>query len=371
MTLVYLDNSHLNLLETTRRKDPDRFARFRDRWKSEGRVLAVSRVHAAEISSSRFQEAREGRYDVIKDLFPVRTNIAVNTASRSPSTLLEVREALVALGLTPDDVQIDRHWAGFPTTAEHFELEVAVLVHESEPVRDLTGGMHLGHMVAADARAREKNARYERLRLRDLPDEPMDREEFKLGMIELKETFGRAAREHGIDPKYQESVLTGILGMYQRIQETGRRAAFAESMEADVDADASVFVDELVARAQVRRTVREHLGRAFPGNQEVLEEASALKLQDCPGTWLQHAVGQEIQSAEPRYPVGNIYDGEHIAHLPYADILLTDKRVANYVPQIRRRSPELEVWQLSNPPVSVPKDIDRLEDAVFADPPSW
>ena len=60
--LIYLDNSHLNMLEELLRDEPDRFERFRQRWVSSHWILAVSQTHAAEITQSSDISARERRY---------------------------------------------------------------------------------------------------------------------------------------------------------------------------------------------------------------------------------------------------------------------------------------------------------------------
>lgn len=123
--------------------------------------------------------------------------------------------------------------------------------------------------------------------------------------------------------------------------------------------------DDLVTRYWfqfVVRTFARQVLNANGGGQEFL--ARTLDLADCPGSWLQRRLELCVRrgSREPR--PNHRYDAERLAYLPYVDLLLTDKEMAEFVRQIRNdKSTPARICEV-RPPMVIPTSIDALEEAL-------
>ncbi len=95
--LVSLDTPQLHLLERARRAYPDRYSSFVDFWKGCGCVLVFTSTQASELRRYDDAERREGKYQVLADLAPIRTDLPLPEGiSPGPRTFLE-REIIRAL----------------------------------------------------------------------------------------------------------------------------------------------------------------------------------------------------------------------------------------------------------------------------------
>lgn len=95
--LLSLDTPQIHLLERTRRADPARYSSFVDIWKGCGCVLVFTSTQASELRRYEDAERREGRYQVLADLAPIRTDLPLPEGiSPGPRTFLE-REIISAL----------------------------------------------------------------------------------------------------------------------------------------------------------------------------------------------------------------------------------------------------------------------------------
>src|SRR5215813_8652087 len=63
--LVYLDTSHLDMLERLRRSDPEHFACFIEQWTAQEYVITLSLNHAQELAQLADEASRQRRLDMI------------------------------------------------------------------------------------------------------------------------------------------------------------------------------------------------------------------------------------------------------------------------------------------------------------------
>lgn len=384
MSLVYLDNSHLNLLEQTLRDSPAQFSEFTSGWRKAGHTLAISTTHADEIVLSSHPDARERRYDVIRALLPVRTNLPLPEAPLLHHAPLIHREIACAIasrtGTTHVLQQSDRYWVAFPSLATKQSLTLSSLVLEHPAVRDLVCSAHLAHDTCASAKRREPAQKHRRLRLRDLANGPLTDDEARSGLEEFDRGFWNEkdhfARKCKLSPDLLENAWRqqrqAMVDFLARMQEVGHRRAYAERLGVDPDAAGDEYVDILMANEVLQRLVpkcaRDYLGLSAEASKAI---HPTIVLEDCPGYWLRHNVGQEIMCAEEASPVSSEYDLEHLAHLPYTDLFLCDKRIANYVRQLRRRQPHLGLWRTIRPPLSIASTLEALQRAAGGGSVEW
>jgi hypothetical protein len=100
--LISLDPPHFHLLERVRRIGPVRYSSFRDAWKGRGCILVFTTTQASEMGRYQNTPRREGRYQVLADLAPIRTDLPVQEGvSNGPRTFMEreIIRAMVERGL--------------------------------------------------------------------------------------------------------------------------------------------------------------------------------------------------------------------------------------------------------------------------------
>lgn len=90
-----------------------------------------------------------------------------------------------------------------------------------------------------------------------------------------------------------------------------------------------------------------------------------VRLEDCPGTWLRHAVELQIRKATAKDEPSNLFDLNHLGHLPYVDLLFTDKRIAEFARQVLS-APNLPAsLRHVKKPLAIPNSIEALESALI------
>jgi hypothetical protein len=89
-----------------------------------------------------------------------------------------------------------------------------------------------------------------------------------------------------------------------------------------------------------------------------------VKLEDCPGAWLKNAVEIQMRKAVAKDEPSNLFDLNHLSHLPYVDLFFGDKSIATFTSQVLT-SPNLPVSLLNvKRPIAVPNSIEALESAI-------
>lgn len=111
----------------------------------------------------------------------------------------------------------------------------------------------------------------------------------------------------------------------------------------------------------VRKVARE-LFNANESDQEFL--GRSLKPIDCPGTWLQRRLELCVRRACPDPEPNDHFDAERLAYLPYVDLMLTDKKMAEFVRQIRNDESTPARVRDTRPAACIPHTIDALEKLI-------
>jgi hypothetical protein len=93
--------------------------------------------------------------------------------------------------------------------------------------------------------------------------------------------------------------------------------------------------------------------------------AQTLELSDCPGFWLHMTLNCRIplECFEPR--PSHHSDAERLAYLPYVDLLLTDKQMAQFVREIMTSETAPPAIRGARPAVRIPNTMDALEQVAF------
>ena len=86
--LIFLDTPQIDLLERVRRSDPVRYSSFRDTWKRRGCTLVLTLAQEGELRRYLDASRREGRYQVLADLAPIRRDVPREYRSGNPRTLI-------------------------------------------------------------------------------------------------------------------------------------------------------------------------------------------------------------------------------------------------------------------------------------------
>lgn len=375
MPLVYLDNSHLWLLEMALKEKPEDFDRFADRLRSVNASLALGMSHLFEISRSAFGESRQYRFEVFKRLTPIYCAVPSEPMLRAGLHDLHRRELASVLGLFGDRSRSGR-FAAFPHILDRNEVGEICSAFESD---DMRATNHLfDTALSAFAELENTNPRVSGdRRLRDYPEVtptelteemasqlldsvPSFAELFKdnpefLRFMELMPTEQRAALEQKTRQDMRE--------LMTRMRTEGPRKVMADIAGAD-STDKSVVrqtVDEAMVRSRLKHETLAIVSR-FRDSSEAEAAANSIRLEDCPARWLSFQIEREIERAEPEAKPSNAYDSMHVSHLPYVDLLFTDKRISTYVEQVRRRHAAWPSWAQMGRAVRVSQSIDALID---------
>jgi hypothetical protein len=99
-----------------------------------------------------------------------------------------------------------------------------------------------------------------------------------------------------------------------------------------------------------------------PSCQELL--AKTLGPRDCPGFWLHMRLDLCIRRRVREPKPNHHFDAERLAYLPYVDLMLTDKEMAEFVREIRDDESTPSRIRNSRPARSIPGSIDALEETI-------
>lgn len=374
---IYLDNSHLHLLSELRRTNSSRFAVFLNVWTSQQCVLALSQTHLSEINRYEDQLKREARYELLEALMPIHSDVMIDEWTPHLFLSLTNREILASLlnrGVISLKDPAFAHLANaFPTKlTSRNDIDLLRRLSTVPFYHDLLNAFYQANEVAASANSRPPNTKYERHRLSQIPNAGLDADivsDVMRGLDEAENNPGTFELSNLVGKEDLKQIFSElkdkIESFTQRTAETGASNALAEYLGTDPTDTSSL--DELIAQHTfdfcVRQFVTELCGDDENDNT-ISNLSGQVKLEDCPGTWLKHAVRLEMRKAMPTDHASNYYDLEHLSYLPYVDRLFADKRVARCAGQVLS-SPQIPTSVKGvRAPISIPNSVEALETAI-------
>jgi hypothetical protein len=251
----------------------------------------------------------------------------------------------------------------------------AARTFESEAFGYVVNWMHSAMVTEAAAHSREPGQGHVRTRLNELPDEPLTHEQLTVAREQFEAAFtwsDEFVREHFPFMPLQSArlLLETMKGQFRRMLErtgvVGPRRAYLEALGMlPGDVPERRFLDQVTVEVVFGETVREtatQFLRATPAEAEYL--ASTIRIEHCPGQWLARAVELEARRAEAQPDASNSHDLDHLAFLPYVDVLFTDRRMGTYATSALRRADIPGALSNVRPPQWVASSIEAIEAAL-------
>jgi hypothetical protein len=371
MPVAYFDTSHLHLLATERSRSTAGFSAFLNDWRQGGWEFALSHVHLLELARYGDVKGRAARYALLQNLAPVWLTLPVRSQVQGGSTLArrEILHAAAARGLAKFAQTIPGpRGIAFVERVDSHDVHV-VRALEEEGLRAYIQLFHEAVSLAAEAARRPPDAGPPRQRLRDVENRaPTSAEVQAIRDAIERETaqaFSRLGSELPVEAQEQAlaQVRSQIDAFLARAQEDGVQSALAQFLGSagavpSARAPVETLIHEHVFADEVRRTLAED---ARVTSEEVLQQAvRQVRLADCPGTWLAREVSRSLAAADPTPEPGSTYDLEHLAYVPYVDLLLADKRIVEFTRQVLRREGVPAVLKGVGPPVAVPNSVEAI-----------
>lgn len=359
--LVYLDTSHLAMLDRLRCDDPTHFACFIERWTTRECVLVLSLNHAQELAQLADETSRQRRLDVIGQ-FPrdrIRFSHRGSAGLLGVEIVAEIR-ALTGGGRMPLE-EIQR--VLFAQTFDDFTTIVAENVEAFH--RGLAGRSTL---VAGFNDLAEVWREMETLRVAhkfpkvDLTDPNLDWEQ----MVRLMES----TLPKGVEDTPTGRALIGFIRLMNDLvkrHKNVRRAVEELYGLRGMEVTPTLRQTDLAAASMFFASAREKIKQiaeasdiALPFLMALLPKLNPYKV---PGYSLGIAINRARQLSGNRAETGDQVDDDHITFAPYVDALFVDRRMFAFLNQELRDRPEL----LGLPPdgrVRFAGTICKLEQAL-------
>jgi hypothetical protein len=370
MLLIYLDTSNIDLLSKLRQQDRSRFATFLSKWRGSNCTLALSGTHLFELRRYGDAGARESRYQLLEELYPIRCQ---TDSIDNMELLLALRRHGDQLGIASTAQAAEPFPLRLDTPAEVSELRQ----FENEELALFFEAFYDASKVGAAASSREEGTKYERRRLSQIGDAKPTEEQRAAFLKAQKETQVSPSDLENLNKLVPREVMEGLSNLFSdiglrfldRAEEVGGANALAEALGVDPSdrATARSFTDQLSQKFTFRFSVREAARSLGIQDETLLTTASEIViLEECPGTWLRNAVEIEMRKATAKDVPSNLLDLNHLGHLPYVDLLFTDKRVADFARRVLTSPGVPASLDGVRQPVAVPNSIDALESAIFS-----
>lgn len=363
MKLVYLDNSHKALLAKLRTDSPLRFDEFLKEWRANSCILALSEAHIYEITRHRSPEEQESRFEVLKQILPIRAEIQVFP-----------KELILALRRKNVDFvvrDIDLSKSVFSDIICQAEMLSSLL--------DVTRGQYSSHVELSHNITRmmwqpqnliplaPKGTK--KIRLIDLPDSfPQEYRDHYLGILRKAEI---ELSDSGITtPIYDHALrdtLTLMKGFISNVEANGVRGVVADLMNLDLNNSKHLRmpIETLDESINFLGSVKFHLPKLVYGDDNLVDRlCEMLTVDDCPGRWLKSKVENQLRRNNDLDP-SNELDTKHLSHLPYVDVMFCDKRILGATKQVFENCSLPKTLAGINLPIAVKNDIDSLENALF------
>jgi len=378
--LASLDTPQLHLLEMVRRTASKRYDSFVDTWKERESVLVFTSTQASELRRYPDHDRREGRYGVLSDLAPIRTDLPFPRGLPSgPRTFLEreIVRALAELGLVaPRDAAINPipAWGevlpGCLDSSQAFALREVL---ENEHYHDVLKQEYSAAISKASAEKHHAGVKG-RGRVQDIPTTPISAEmaaaalsSMEKALAALKERSSRGELPP-ISPDAIQFSRALAHSYLSRAASIGPRAALLEfepirslTTQEQLELTGYDHAEVYVLEKYVRKVAQE-LFNADLSAEGFL--ARSIRPVDCPGTWLQRRLELCVRRARSDPKPNHHFDAERLAYLPYVDIMFTDKEMAHFVRQVQREEAAPEKIRAARAATSIPSSVDALEQVI-------
>jgi hypothetical protein len=380
MPLIFLDTPQIDLLEEKRRGDPVGYASFCDTWKRRGYTLVFTLTQAGELTRYGDASRREGRYQVLGELAPIRTDFPTRQGGPAgPRTLFE-REILLAMGehglIPPSAIgpfQLTEWTDVLPGRLDASVADYLRATMENQDYQDVENRMYDAARFAAAAEKLDAQ-RKENPRVGDLPHTPVPPEKVPdcwAGFAKAVSLLGEESRL-GKLPPIDADALQLSASLFQaflsRAQEIGPRATSLEFLPV-----AGLTEPEQLKLTTDDRPVRWLFGylvcgvaRDLLGADDSEQEslARALDPADCPGFWLNWRLRLCVRRRSSKPRPSHHSDAARLAYLPYVDLLFTDAQMAEFVREVMRDSSTPDRIRALRPPVAISRSLNALEEAL-------
>lgn len=381
--IVYLDTSHLHLLAMAREEGTPAYASFLSEWRARECEIVFSMFHMLELRRHQNPAVRHARYLLLQDLVPIRLDIAWPSPDENgPKTMIEreILRAYIAKGMvsasTQEAADVMTGWAQI-LPGRLASAGEAVLTQIAE-VGAFGWASELAFSAlttAAAARARPIDQPYRSPRLKDIPADSPGAEEFQrmLDLVheatpdqdKLWDDLGRF-----FPPEAMAALRFAIAMMMRHTLKKqaaiGPRQVLADTLGIDPTGKAlNTRIDALHFDWAFREAVDGVVRRFFPieDPEEHSAAVSALQVADCPGAWLRNAVEIDLHRATAVPEAGDHYDLDHVAYLPYVELLTADKRIVDLCRRVLTRKGCLDSLRKARPPVRA-ATVDDLRQAI-------
>lgn len=375
--LVYLDTWVWSRIIQARAATPRVFETFLGVWNENACKLAVSRTHLFELRRHGDPITREYRYQLIEALLPGRFDMLGD--SQPIMNTVSNREIAMAYAKSFNlDVlkRADRYWAGFPLPLLDQD-DVSVLRQLEDPV--VGAFLHLLHDALgheATERRRSRLEPYKRFRLTSIPTEKFPRSQVDI-LIERLEQEVMRTPFWGLATKLVPAAQMGnqyaealrvAREVLIRASQVGLRKAFTE-FYASPHTRQREFTDTIIQQSGFNTDVEEIL-RTLCGLSnpiDVKRVASIMTVDQCPGTWIRNAVEIELRKSKSVPEPNDWFDLDHLTHLPYVDLFLSDAELVNNTMKVFRRLDSLpDVVRGVRPPLHAEGSLQGLIDLIKA-----
>jgi len=335
--------------------DPKAFADFRARWQKAKCALVVTQIHLMEMRRNRDPEIRRRRIDLFRQLAPIVSDLPNDPSVVDEPTLFVHRELLIALrnaqllagnGANVDEV-LNRWCSIFRGVFNTPDQLAAFYVLEAQWFDTYLMWIESAMSTAALARTRPNESVYARTRLEDLPEERPSTEQLEVMRRTTRDALADEnlwERLRGPLSPDQLDALKQIVSEYseQIIDEIGRagpKGALSNFLGIELtDTGERQYTDVLIQKYCFQESIKELLTKYVKSDVETVERlVQDIELATCPGTWIRCAIEIEMRRGKAAAEPGDEWDLEHIAYLPYVDLLTADRRTAAFSEQVLKR----------------------------------
>jgi hypothetical protein len=350
-------------------------------WNSQKCALALSLTHLHEISRYNDDVKKAARYDLLEELLPIHCDISITNEVPSTFRLLTHREifnALIKLNVVSVQNEALLQYAeGLPeqlTSKDHIAL-----LRQLETVdlyRNMLEAFYEANRVSAAANSRPPRTKYERQKLSQITDTKIKADDVADLLRQLEKDNVDIERLGSLHKLVTPELLDEMFGsmrimieqFVERADEVGSSNALAEFLGVDSTDRASTRMplDLLIQQHTFEFSVRQFLTDVCHVQDKSLLDnlLKQVKLEDCPGTWLKHTVQIQMRKAVTEDEPSNYYDLEHLAYLPYVDLLLADKRITTFAHQVLNSTNLPLSLNGVREPISVPNSVDAVESVI-------
>lgn len=348
MKLVYLDTSNFSLLAETQQKSPERLKSFLKMWWEQKCVLALSEANIFEVARNGFNESR---YNLLKEFRPIRFESRVFPK--------EIIKAIKSKGIydflirdydfcRPMFFEVIRAKERLRYLCDSTKNDYQFLANRSQILNEIIWEMKENHPLPKD---NKKN------RFRDLPELASDEQKQYLDEIIL------FLERDGI----KHPAIDHVRSLRSRLEKVGLQQAFAELAGVNISQESGLnkSFDNFTNRILFENSVKFNLSRIFYNDEKyIVSIVNKISIENLPGEWLRRKV-EYILHKSGDFKANNELDIKHISHLPYVDILITDKRIVEATAQVFRSKELLPSLRNTTLPKKVSNSMDSLEKALF------